>query len=82
MASITVRNLDESVKRKLRVQAARHGRSMEEEVREILRTTLAEVDNASTDLDQAMRRRFGDFGSVELEIPPRERLREPPELES
>lgn len=82
MASITVRNLDESVKRKLRVQAARHGRSMEEEVREILRTTLADVDNAPADLEEAMRRRFGDFGGVELEIPPREPLREPPELES
>ncbi|MCB1258684.1 MAG: hypothetical protein KDB26_16345 [Microthrixaceae bacterium] len=36
MASIIVRGLDESVKRELAAQAARHGRSMEAEVREIL----------------------------------------------
>jgi antitoxin FitA len=36
MASITIRNLDDSVKQKLRVQAATHGRSMEEEARVIL----------------------------------------------
>ena len=37
MASITVRNLDENLKRHLRIRAAENGRSMEEEVREILR---------------------------------------------
>lgn len=37
MASITIRNLDDEVKRRLRVRAAEHGRSMEEEAREILR---------------------------------------------
>ena len=40
MASITIRNLDDYVKAKLRVRAARHGRSMEEEAREILRAAL------------------------------------------
>ena len=39
MASITIRSLDDEVKRRLRVRAAEHGRSMEEEVREILPTT-------------------------------------------
>ena len=37
MASITIRNLDESVKARLRIRAAQHGRSMEEEARHILR---------------------------------------------
>jgi plasmid stability protein len=41
MASITIRNLDDSVKQKLRVQAARHGRSMEEEARVILTGMVA-----------------------------------------
>ena len=36
MASITVRNLDDEVKRKLRIRAAEHGCSMEAEAREIL----------------------------------------------
>jgi plasmid stability protein len=43
MASITIRNLDEGVKQKLRVQAARNGRSMEEEVRMILTGMVAET---------------------------------------
>ena len=37
MASITIRNLDDTLKRSLRIRAAEHGRSMEEEAREILR---------------------------------------------
>src|SRR5438876_1020236 len=37
MGQILVRNLEDSVKRKLQRRAARHGRSMEEEVRDILR---------------------------------------------
>ena len=41
MSSLTVRNLDESVKNSLRVRAARHGRSMEEEVRQILQNIVA-----------------------------------------
>ncbi len=41
MASITIRRLDDNVKARLRVQAAKHGRSMEEEAREILKVGLA-----------------------------------------
>ena len=41
MASITIRNLDDDVKRRLRIRAAEHGRSMEEEAREILRLWAA-----------------------------------------
>jgi plasmid stability protein len=33
MASITIRNLDDTLKRSLRIRAAEHGRSMEEEAR-------------------------------------------------
>ena len=40
MASITVRNLDDGVKTRLRVQAADNGRSMEEEARLILRDAV------------------------------------------
>ena len=42
VSSITIRNLEESVKRRLRIRAARHGRSMEEEARHILRAALAQ----------------------------------------
>ena len=44
MASITIRNLDDPIKKRLRIRAAHHGRSMEEEARSILRAAL--VDGA------------------------------------
>ncbi|MGA7430778.1 MAG: bifunctional phosphopantothenoylcysteine decarboxylase/phosphopantothenate synthase, partial [Xanthobacteraceae bacterium] len=43
MASLTVRQLDDKLKRLLRLRAARHGRSMEDEVRVILRQAAAET---------------------------------------
>ena len=50
MASITVRNLDEWVKQRLRVRAAANGRSMEQEVRDILRAAVDEAPPSSRDL--------------------------------
>ncbi len=78
MASITIRDLDPSLKERLRVQAARHGRAMEEEVRSILRTALAEGDTMPARLGESIRARFRRFGGVELELPAREPMREPP----
>jgi len=81
MASITIRNLDESLKRKLRVRAAQHGRSMEEEVRQILRSALAEKARKPTNIFDALHRLAVPLGGVELEIPPREPMREPPRFD-
>ena len=53
MASITIRNLEEDIKQRLRVRAAAHGRSMEEEALEILRRELG-TDSAPLDLAAAM----------------------------
>lgn len=83
MASITVRNLDEGLKRRLRIRAAENGRSMEQEVREILGEALGEEPPApGEDLGSAIRRRFAplhaEFGDIELELPPREPVPEPP----
>jgi plasmid stability protein len=77
MASITIRRLPEITKRKLRVRAARNGRSMEQEARELLKSALSQPDPAPTDLGEAIRRRFARFGGVELKIPPREPIRDP-----
>ena len=77
MASITIRNLDDDVKRRLRVRAAEHGRSMEEEAREILREVVGRP-TAPTNLGQAIHRRFMALGGVELELPPRVPMPEPP----
>lgn len=83
MASITIRNLDDDLKKRLRLRAAEHGRSMEEEVRDILRDVLAKPpERGSTGLDlfNEMRALFEPLGGVELEIPPREPGREPPDF--
>ncbi|MBZ5601467.1 MAG: plasmid stabilization protein [Acidobacteriia bacterium] len=78
MASITIRKLDDSVKAKLRIRAAKHGRSMEEEAREILTKGLKEKPQTGLDLYTAIRRHIEPLGGVELELPPRRPIRRPP----
>ena len=80
MASITVRNLDDGLKRRLRIRAAENGRSMEQEARDILRETLDEDAAPNRNLGTAIHELFRPFGGVELEIPPREAMREPVRL--
>lgn len=79
MASMTIRNLSDDIKRRLRIQAAEHGHSMEEEAREILRVALAHR-YSSVNLAQKIRERFEPFGGIELEIPQRDPMRDPPEF--
>ena len=80
LASITIRNLDDEVKTRLRVRAAEHHRSMEEEVRQILR---AAVGNPAVpaNLGEAIHHRFAALGGVELDLPPREEMPEPPHFD-
>jgi plasmid stability protein len=77
MASITIRNLEEATKRKLKVRAALHGHSMEQEAREILRSALRTASKKPANLADAIRRRFAPLGGVELEPFPREPIRDP-----
>jgi antitoxin FitA len=77
MASLTIRNLDERLKVRLRVRAASLGRSMEEEARHILRAALDESQTPSTDLAERIRRRFAKLGDVKLPIAAREPVRDP-----
>ena len=79
MASITIRNLDDETKERLRVRAAHRRRSMEEEARNILREALAEKTTSPRNLAAAVRNRFAELGGVDLEIPAREPMREPPQ---
>jgi plasmid stability protein len=81
MANITIRNLDDKLKQHLRMRAAQHGRSMEEEARVILRLALAEERAAPQDLGLAIRSRFAPLGGVDLPSAPREPMREPPSFE-
>jgi antitoxin FitA len=71
MASITIRNLDDALKRKLRLRAAHRNRSMEDEARDILRTALAQEPAETRNLADAIRELVEPLGGVELELPPR-----------
>jgi plasmid stability protein len=75
MGTLTIRQLDEKIKTRLRVRAAHHGRSMEEEAREILRSTLTASSPAKRNLAETIRRRFAAFGGLELELPRRDPMR-------
>jgi plasmid stability protein len=80
MASITIRRLDDGVKAKLRLRAAGHGRSMEEEAREILRTGLSAKRFSRLNLAESIRRHIDPLGGVELALPPRQAVRRPPQM--
>jgi plasmid stability protein len=77
MAQIIVRNLDEAVKDKLRKRAARTGRSMEEEVRDILRDALKDEGKPQKGLGTRIAERFRGIElqedipklNIELRIP-------------
>jgi plasmid stability protein len=70
MAALTVRGLDDETKARLRVQAARHGRSMEAEVRAILEAALPATPPAKG-LGSRVHARLAAVGGVELELPAR-----------
>jgi plasmid stability protein len=80
MASITIRNLDDQLKSRLRIQAATHGHSMEEEARQLLRAALTREPAPPTDLGATIHQRFAALGGVELPPIPREPIREPPDF--
>ena len=79
MASITVRKLDDNLKKDLRRQAAENGRSLEAEAREILRAgvkgKVAEKQETGADLFDRIHRRFMKYGGVELQTPRRQASR-------
>jgi antitoxin FitA len=82
MSSITIRNLDPSIKERLRVRAAEHGQSMEAEARRILQTALTGAGRAPTrNLYDRIHARFAPLGGVDLQLPPREPIRDPPRFE-
>ena len=80
MASITIRNLDDDVKSRLRVRAAGNGRSMEEEVRLILADVVGRKPPARN-LAGSIRARIAPLGGADLELPTREPVREPPSFD-
>lgn len=81
MASITVRNLEDDLKQRLRIRAAENGRSMQEEARQILKAALHQEEAPPKGLATAIHERFKQLGGVELELPPRDPMREPPRFD-
>jgi len=70
MAAVSIRDLDDQVKERLRIRAAEHGRSMEAEIRAILSAAVSEPV-AATGLAQALLMRFGALGGLDLDLPAR-----------
>lgn len=82
MASITIRNLGDDVKKRLRKQAAENGRSLEAEAREILsrntygtHSRVPQPPKTGLDLFRGIREVVEKYGGVELDIPPRTKVR-------
>jgi plasmid stability protein len=80
MATLTVRGLDDETKARLRVSAARHGRSMEAEVRAILQEALPSQQPSSVGLGSRIHARFAAIGGAELELPARREAPRAPSL--
>ena len=68
MASLTIRSLDDALKTRLRVRAAEHGRSMEEEARLILRRDLLGQGDPVVNLDDLAEELFGAKRGIDLEL--------------
>ena len=82
MATLTIRNLEESTKAQLRLQAARHGRSMEEEARVILRQGVigSQAAKSREGIGNRIHSHFARLGGVELELPARADHPQAPDL--
>ena len=80
MATLTIRQLDDRLKQRLRVRAAHNGRSMEEEARRLLTAAVRTSTTKEAGLGTAIRRRFATLGGFSLEPLPRERMRKPPKF--
>lgn len=81
MGSLLIRRLDDSIKARLRTRAARRGRSMEEEAREILKVALARAPKSRGGLAEEIHARFAALGGFDMPSIPRDPVREPPRFE-
>lgn len=79
MPNLTIRNLDETLQAGLRLQAASHGRSIEEEARQILKQAV-KSSFVEAGLGTRIHSRFAGIGGVELSLPKRTPTRLPPDF--
>jgi plasmid stability protein len=75
VGTLTIRNLEDPLKTRLRLRAAARNRSMEEEARQILRAALQEPMAQTLDLGTRIRARFAALGDVQLPIETRQAMR-------
>ncbi|OUL37219.1 plasmid stability protein [Nostoc sp. T09] len=75
MNNITISNLDDDMKFRLQKRAEKHGRSLEEEAKEILRIVLTENQDETLNIATIIEQRFADWGGLELPEIPREPIR-------
>jgi plasmid stability protein len=80
MAMLTIRNIDDSVKKQLRVRAAEHGCSMEEEVRRILQQALKSSTSKKGLGSRIHKAVMAVSGPVDLVLPPRSLPRATPDF--
>jgi antitoxin FitA len=80
MGSITIRNVDDAIKRQLRLRAAERNRSMEAEARDILRSALVANTGPAGNWVDRIREIVEPLGGIELELPPRGPIGEPPDF--
>jgi len=80
MATLHIRDLKDSVKERIRVRAAQHGRSMEAEARAILEAAILKREPREPEEHpyHIIRRAVAKYGPLDLEFPQREPGREPP----
>lgn len=81
MATMTIRNIDDQLKARLRIQAAHHGCSMEDEARNILRAALSHPTKSRHLIDSIRARVQEVPGGADIELPEREPIRKSPEFE-
>ena len=79
MATLTIRNVDPEVRQQLRVRAAQNGRSMEAELRQILKDAVGgEVETGDRNVADEIWSYFAPFGGIEVEPHPPTPVRPPP----
>lgn len=77
MTNLTIHNLDESLTKILRIHAQQHGRTIEEEARQILRLAFSETSQKTNGLGSRISKRFTEIGGVDLPQPVRSLPRQP-----
>lgn len=80
MSAITIHDIDENLARRLSGRAAAHGRTVEEEARDILQAALDAPAPPCGGFGHALHAFFQPLGGIALTLPEREPVRPPPDL--